>query len=287
MDCEPRRSIERSESELYSIHWSLEEGDEERRVLMHQGQLRAYFRFTPRREKGYPPHIPCGYPQFRNAYAHEATTLSRFATFEQDERGKAHIVSNGACLPMPKSWDRTPIFEAEGGRILNGVEAETLESRLWGVADRVKRQRQNAQRGYSTHRDRRGDYDHGNWRSLTERIVDSPSESGHSKYQYRRKKRPRTVIDEDQLSSHDVPVEYEPIGTAGPSHPPVVNKEEHLYGDEDGTYDEEVGEEEIPAGHEIVAENPVEDNPVEGQVKPAENKGKAVDRAWASLLAMW
>ncbi|KIM49955.1 hypothetical protein SCLCIDRAFT_1225511 [Scleroderma citrinum Foug A] len=49
--------------------------------------------------------------------------------------------------------------------------------------------------------------------------------------------------------------------------------------------DEKVGEEEIPASQETVAERPVEDN-VKDQIKPAENKGKAVDRAWTSLLLM-
>ena len=96
---------------------------------------------------------------------------------------------------------------------------------------------------------------------------------------------PLSRLDEDRFSSNGIPIEYEPIGTAGPSRQPVASKGADLYGDEDGTYDEKVGEEEIPASQETVAERPVEDN-VKDQIKPAENKGKAVDRAWTSLLLM-
>jgi len=54
-----------------------------------------------------------------------------------------------------------------------------------------------------------------------------------------------------------------------------VNEEEYLYEDEDGTYKEEVVGEEIPTDDGLVGDKPVED------------KGKAVDHAQPSLLAMW
>ncbi|KIM58086.1 hypothetical protein SCLCIDRAFT_28359 [Scleroderma citrinum Foug A] len=116
--------------------------------------------------------------------------------------------------------------------------------------------------------------------------IDSLFEGSHSKHQYCKKKRPCTVIDEDQFSSHDIPVEYEPSGIAGTSHPPVASKGADLCGDKDGTYNEEMGEEEIPTGQEIIAERPVEDNLVKDQIKPVVNKGKAVDHVWILLLAM-
>ena len=40
-----RRNIEKSGPEFYSVRWSLEEGDENRRMLVHREQVRAYFRF--------------------------------------------------------------------------------------------------------------------------------------------------------------------------------------------------------------------------------------------------
>ena len=294
MDCEPRRNIEKSGSELYSVCWSLEEGDEDRRMLVHREQVQTYFQFDAllRQGKGCPPFVPCGYPQFCDAYAHQTSTPSHFATFKQDEHGIVQIDINGHrptyAEVLGPDADLRSQEDREGGRALNSAEAETSESMLWDAADRVTRQHQNEQRGYSTHRDRRGDLHCKNRGSLTERIINRlPFEDGCSKCQYHGKERLHTIVDEDRFSSDGVPVEYKPIGTAGPSCPPVVNKEEHLYGDEDGTYDEEVGEEDITTGQEIVAERPVEDNPVEDQIKPAENKGKAVDRVWTSLLAMW
>ena len=208
-------------------------------------------------------------------HAHQASTPSRFATFEQDEHGIAQIVLNGrrptySEVLGPNAGLRSR-EEREGGRALNSAEAETSESVLRDTADRVKRQHQNAQRGYSTYRDRRGDHHCKNRGSLTERIVDKlPFEDGRPKRQYCGKERLRTIVDEYHFSSDGVPVEYKQIGTAGLNRQPVM-----------------MGEEEIPAGQEMVAERPVEDNPVEDQIKLAENKGKAVDRAWTSLLAMW
>lgn len=63
--------------------------------------------------------------------------------------------------------------EVDGGKVLNGAEAETLNSMLWEAADRIKRQRENSSRGYWRRRDRRDD--HRRQRGpLAERFSDSP-----------------------------------------------------------------------------------------------------------------
>jgi len=69
-------------------------------MLVHHEQVRTYFHFNVVlcRGKDCPPYVPCGYAQFCNAYAHEATTLSWFTTFEQDEDGSGHIIIN-SCAP--------------------------------------------------------------------------------------------------------------------------------------------------------------------------------------------
>jgi len=96
------QNIEKSGLEFYSVHWSLEEGDENCRMLVHREQVQAHFHFDTalRRGKDCPPYLPCGYTQFSAAYAHEATAISRFTTFEQDEDGNSHIIING-CVPTP------------------------------------------------------------------------------------------------------------------------------------------------------------------------------------------
>jgi len=77
MDRKPHRNIERSGPEFYSVRWSLE-GDKSHQMLVHCEQVNAYFHFDAalRRGKDCSPHVPCGYPQFRDAYTHEATTSS-------------------------------------------------------------------------------------------------------------------------------------------------------------------------------------------------------------------
>ena len=167
-------------------------------MLVHHEQVRAYFPFNAAlcRGKDCPPYLPCGYTQFCEAYAHEATTLSRFTTFEQDENGVGHIIVNG-CAPTPAevlgpSTDLRSQEEKEGGRVLNGAENETLDSMLWEAVDRVKRQRQNLQRGYSHRRDRRGDYRNRRG-SLTERIVDTLYNCGEFNHNHCGKKRPHTT----------------------------------------------------------------------------------------------
>jgi len=240
--------------------------------------VHAYSQFDAAlcRGKGHLPHIPCRYPQPRDAYTHEATTSSRLATYKSDVDRNGHIVTHGRTPTPANVLGHNADLRRQGGQVLSGVEAEALESVLWDVADKVKRQRQNAQRGHSTRRDGRGDYHRGNQQSLNERVVDLPFGGGRSKHQYRGKlERPRAAIDEDRFSSNGVPVQYEPSGIAGPSRPPVVNKEEYLYEDEDGTYKEEVVGEEIPTDDGLVGDKPVED------------EGKAADRAQPSLLAMW
>ena len=164
--------------------------------------------------------------------------------------------------------------EREGGRVLNGAENETLESMLWDAADKVKRQCQNSQRGYSARRDKRGDYrtDRG---SLTEWIVDSlysrPNQKHHGK------KRARTFDNETRFLLSVAPsVEFVSMTTAGPSHPFVEAEDAGMYGEEDGIYDEE--EEEVPVDQEMEGEKEVEGAPVEG-------KGKAVDRVQTLLPA--
>jgi len=46
MGPEPRRNIEQVDSDFYSVRWSLAEGDENRRLLVHREQVRAYSRFN-------------------------------------------------------------------------------------------------------------------------------------------------------------------------------------------------------------------------------------------------
>ena len=93
MDCKPRHNIEKSGLELYSIHWSLEEGDEDRWMLVHLEQVWTYFQFDALfcQGKGCLPFV---LSQFHDAYAHQASTLSRFTTFKQDEHGIAQIIIN-------------------------------------------------------------------------------------------------------------------------------------------------------------------------------------------------
>ena len=288
---EPRRNIEKSGLEFYSVRLSLEEGDEGRRMLVHREQVHAYFHFNAvlRRGKDCPPYLPCGYTQFCEAYAHEATTLSRFTTFEQDENGAGHIIVNGRT-PTPAevlgpSADLRSQEEKEGGRVLNGAENETLDSMLWEAADRVKRQRQNSQRGYSHRRDRRGDYRNGRG-SLTERIVDMPYNRGEFNHNHRGKKRPRTADNDTRFLLRAGPmVEFVPMGTARPYNPYAETlRDAEMYEDEEDYFEGEMGEGEAIVEQEMVEERPVEEmpveeRPVEAQDKPVEDKGKAVDHA--------
>ena len=132
-------------------------------MLVHREQVRAYFRFNVAlcRGKDCPPYVPCRYAQFCNTYAHKATTLSRFTTFEQDEDGSGHIIINGRTPTIAKvlgpNADLWRPEEREGGEVLNSTEAAALWSMLWEAADKVKRQRQYVQQGYSTRQDKWGD----------------------------------------------------------------------------------------------------------------------------------
>ena len=118
--------------------------------------------------------------------------------------------------------------DREEGRNLNSTETKTSENTLWDAADSAKHQWKNAQRGYSTHQDRRGDHHCKNRGSLTEQIVNRlPFEDGRSKRQYRGKERLCTIVDEDRFSLNGVPVKYELSGIAGPSRSLVVNEEEY------------------------------------------------------------
>lgn len=281
---QPRRNIEKARPEFFSVRWSLEEGDENRRMLVHREQVRAYFRFNAalRRGKDCPPYVPCGYAQFCNAYAHEATTLSRFTTFEQDEDGSGHIIINGRTPTIaevlgPNADLRRP-EEREGGEVLNGAEAAALRSMLWEAADKVKRQRQYAQRGYSTRQDKRGNR-HNERGSLTERIVDSSYRGNKSNQKYRGKKRQRTDIDDTRFSPSVAPfVEFISMNTAGSSRLHVETEDMGVYEDEEGMYDEELGKGEVIADQEMVGERQADEGAVDKTDKPVEDKGKAVDR---------
>ena len=151
--------------------------------------------------------------------------------------------------------------EREGGRTLNGAEAESLQSMLWDLADRAKRQRKRVQEEYSTRRGKRGDYSY-DWGSLTERISNPPNRNDRPNRKYRERKRACTsVVVDDRFSKATTPARYEPAEPAGPSYP-LESKRDGMYGDEGEGYEEE----EVPADQEMV----------EGD-KPVKGKGKAVD----------
>jgi len=157
---------------------------------------------------------------------------------------------------------------------LNRAKNKTLESMLWDAADKIKCQCQNSQQGYSTRRDKRGNY-HTDQGSLTEQIVDLPYSCPHQKHHG--KKRACTFDDETRFLPSVAPsMEFMLMTTAGPSHPFVEAEDAGMYGDEDGIYDEE--EQEIRVDQEMEGEKEVEGAPVEG-------KGKAVDHAQTLLPA--
>jgi len=145
---------------------------------------------------------------------------------------------------------------------------------LWDAVDKVRRQCQNLQRGYSARRDKRGNY-HTNRGSLTKQIVNSPYSRPNQKH--RGKKRACTFDDETRFSLSVAPsVEFMSMTTARPSHPFVEAEDAGMYGEEDGIYDEE--EEEVPVDQEMEGGKEVKRAPVEG-------KGKAVDCVQTSLPA--
>jgi len=117
---------------------------------------------------------------------------------------------------------------------------------LWEVADKVKRQHQYVQRGYSTRQDKRGDRHNGRG-SLTERIVDSSYRNDKPNQKYCRKKRQRTDIDNTRFSPSVAPsVEFLSMNTAGSSHLHVETEDMGVYEDEEGMYDEEGKEKSSP-----------------------------------------
>jgi len=204
MNHEPCQNIENVGPELHSARWSMEERDEDRWMLEHHEQVHAYSQFdaAPCRGEGCPPHIPCRYPWSCDAYTHKATTLSRLTTYESDVDRNGHIVTHRRTPTPANVLGHNADLRRQAGQVLSSVEAEMLESVLWDATDKVKRQRQNAQRGHSTHQDRRGNYHLGNQQSLTERIVNSPFGGSCSKHQYCGKlERPHAAIDEDRFSS--------------------------------------------------------------------------------------
>ena len=148
---------------------------------------------------------------------------------------------------------------------------------LWEVADKVKRQRQYVQRGYSTRQDKRGDRHNGRG-SLTEWIVDSSYRNDKPNQKYCGKKRQRTDIDNTRFSQSVAPsVEFLSMNTTGSSRLHVETEDMGVYEDEEGMYDEELGEGEIIADQEMVGEKQAEEGAVDKTDKPVEDKGKAVD----------
>lgn len=148
-------------------------------LLVHREQIRSYFLYDQalRRNSADPPNLPAGYHQFREAYARDARSQSRFAYLEPRENGTPQLVRQGTRPTMEevlgRDCDLRSQEEIDGGKVLNGAEAETLNSMLWEAADRIKRQRENSSRGYWRRRDRRDDH-HRQRGPLADRFSDSP-----------------------------------------------------------------------------------------------------------------
>ncbi|KAI6014330.1 hypothetical protein EDC04DRAFT_2904183 [Pisolithus marmoratus] len=167
-------------------------------TMVHHEQLRTYFHL---------PGIPAGYHQFREAYNHEAKTRARFVYEETDKDGEMHVVIPGPSPTREEvlglDADLQSRNEIEGRQTLNRVEAEMLNSLLWGAAERIKCQRENSQRGYLHHHDH-CDNDHNQRGPFARCPNDSPFDHQHS-----RKKAPsRHEKQSEKLKSVKTQPEY-------------------------------------------------------------------------------
>ncbi|KAI6016896.1 hypothetical protein PISMIDRAFT_11372 [Pisolithus microcarpus 441] len=136
---DPGQNIERVSFDFFSVRTATSNGGQGEHKLIHREQVQSYFTYdlALRRNSGNPPEVPTG---------------SRFAFCEPDSSGHLCVVFSGT--PPTKEevlgadCDLCSREEIEGGKVLTGPQADTIDSMLWDAAERLKRQRERNHQGY-------------------------------------------------------------------------------------------------------------------------------------------
>lgn len=125
--------IERLGGDYFRIRLAPGSGEVDDSIIVHREQVRFFFQYdrTLRRKDDQIPGVPAGYHQFVETYHQGAKTKARFAYQEVDESGETYTIFSG---PPPtkeevlgREADLRSQEEIEGGKVLNGAEAETNE----------------------------------------------------------------------------------------------------------------------------------------------------------------
>ncbi|KAI6102093.1 hypothetical protein F5141DRAFT_1134755 [Pisolithus sp. B1] len=179
------RNIERFDADHFQIRTSFgNEGDGDY-ILARREQIRLFFHYD---------HA-----------IREAKTKARFAYCREDENGTPRVVISG---PSP----------------INKSQVETVNSLLWGVAERLQRQKEKSQRGYQDRRERREARRHERG-PLAGRSEGSPfdlpqSRGTHLSKSDKRQAKPKAVDALSQYSSKTVASTLPNQPVAGPSRAP-------------------------------------------------------------------
>ncbi|KIK12994.1 hypothetical protein PISMIDRAFT_18298 [Pisolithus microcarpus 441] len=160
---DPRRNIKRVSFDFFSVCTATSNRGQGKHKLIHHEQVQSYFTYdlALQQNSGNPPEVPTGYHLFREAYRRDARTRSRFAFCEPNSSGHPRIVFS-RTLPTKEEvlgadCNLRSREEIEGGKVLTGPQADTIDSMLWDAAERLKRQRERNHQGYLNRRERRED----------------------------------------------------------------------------------------------------------------------------------
>lgn len=160
---EPERNIKQVSVDFFSVRKATSNGGPGERERIHREQIQAFFNYDRalHRNGGDIPEVPAGYHLFREAYHRDTRTRSRFAFCKADKSGYPTIRIPG---PSPtkeevlgSDCDLRSHEEIEGGKVLTGSQADTVNSMLWDAADRLRCQKDRNHQGYVEHRERRED----------------------------------------------------------------------------------------------------------------------------------